>query len=157
MAVQQIVSSAAMGGSQVVSVATTMVAERASPTFLITLMLLLVSCGGGDEGSNNHGYGFQYDVQGASGLKLRGESDPSLYEKHFAEVEACTGLSATPPFVIVQKLESLDGQYLSGPSLVLIDPSIVLVDKHEFIHYLLDVNTGDLDPNHKSDFFRICA
>lgn len=132
------------------------------------VILLLAGCGSGDE--DNHGYGFQYDVQGAAGLKLRFSGappnfdfmkDPAYYEKAFAEVEACSKLQAPAPFIILVKnqvREGSDGFYMSSPSLILLTiPAYPPVMKHEFVHYLLDVNTGDLDPNHKSSLFNDCT
>ena len=136
----------------------------------LLILLLLGGCGGGGEGpaqDTNHGYGFQYDVQGVTGLKLRYSGAPpnlafmqdtTYYETAFSQVEACSGLQAPAPFIILLKELDNDGYYWSKPSLILLKtspyPSII---KHEMIHYLLDVNTGDLDPTHKSHLFTDCT
>lgn len=61
------------------------------------------------------------------------------------------------PFVIYVPpgaLDPLDGHYLSGPPLIRLE--VIGWFKHESIHYLLDVNAGDLDPGHKSPLFSKC-
>lgn len=134
------------------------------------LLLVLAGCGsGGQDQPANHGYGFAYDVQGASGLKLRtsplapnGLADPAFYEASFAKTEACSGLSAPPPFIIISVLDNYNGLYYSNPSLIVINPNILVdtihdgTETHEMIHYLLDVNTGDPDQNHASPLFMKC-
>jgi hypothetical protein len=138
---------------------------------LCALLLLLTGCGSGSEPANhdNHGYGEAYDVAGATGLRLRytpvlksGEvfADPALFEDLYSQVEACTGISAPPPFIILVPHDSLNhydpsfiGVYLSRPSLILLYGDAYNVPRHEFIHYLLDMHTGNLDPTHKSPFF----
>jgi hypothetical protein len=140
------------------------------------LLLVLAGCGGGGADDDNHGYGFEYDVQGVTGLRLRHSpavtpggtvaaviSEPTLYETAFAEVQACTGLSAPAPFVIlVNELGGNTGFYLSNPSLILVDvryigPFDTRALKHEMVHYLLDHSTGHLDPNHDSPAFELCS
>lgn len=134
------------------------------------VILLLAGCGKAD--SNNHGYGYEYDVQGATGLKLRSSaldpadpdfqalSTPPYYENAWSKTQECTALSATAPFVILVKVGALGsdkaGLYLPDPSLILLDVHAYGV-RHEMVHYLLDVNTGDLDPDHKSHFFADCG
>jgi len=138
------------------------------------LLLCLAGCGGGagDEGSNNHGYGFAYDVQGATGLKLRYTpiltsadpmSNPIFLENIFAQVETCTGMSAPAPFVILVPPGSMGidpdtgltilGKTDRDPNLILIGDPDLSIPRHEYIHYLLIVNTGDGDGKHKSKFF----
>jgi hypothetical protein len=139
------------------------------------LLLCLAGCGSGGGGSkatavdtNNHGYGFAYDVQGAAGMKLRYTpiltaadplSNPVFLENIYTQVEECTGVSAPDPFVILLPQGSLPngwfGETLNTPSLVLIGsvPMSLNVPRHEFIHYLLFVETGDGDATHTSKFF----
>lgn len=122
------------------------------------VILLLAGCGSGDESgvsADNHGYGFQFDVQ--DGLKLRGSTDVAFYQDAFAKTQKCTGLSAPPPFVIVDKLAGNAGEYFSDPSLILVDVDHTYAVKHEMVHYLLDVNTGDSDGTHASHFFADCV
>lgn len=128
---------------------------------VLFIVLLLAGCGGGEEGNNNHGYGFQYDAVGVSGMKLR-SGDPGLFEALYAETEACTAFNAPPPFVILVAPKSiqdgtLNGYYWNNPSLILLDLSQGNAAKHEFIHYLLDINTGDQDRSHALHWFVDCV
>jgi len=136
---------------------------------LLTI-LLLIGCGGSEyEDTNNHGYGYEHDVAGSTGLRLRytptlkaGDyyADIDFYETEFERVQDCTGLSAPAPFVIVVKPEQLPahfGYYYSAPSLIVIHDNIAIVAfRHEAIHYLLDSSTGNLDPEHLSPLFSKC-
>ena len=147
---------------------------------LLLLVLMLIACAGcGSGDDNNHGYGFEFDVQGASGLRLRYSgavapggtvatmiSDPVFYERIFAEVEACMAMTAPAPFVIIVKHGELDGgvagHHFSDPQLIVVDVTYILTNRssvlrHEIIHYLLDINTGDPDPNHSSAVFAECS
>lgn len=150
------------------------------------LVALLSGCGVHEQDqTDNHGYGWQYDAQGASGWLLRytpsvaaGDplSDVQQYDTAFAAVETCTGIAApAPPFVIVLPQGSLGtdsgggvvlGRYFRDPVLivtaqtdqVVIDPSIPLIPfRHETIHYLLDYSTGDWDIDHHSPLFLLCT
>lgn len=131
----------------------------------VLLISFLAGCGsGGEEGNNNHGYGFQYDSIGASGMKLRGGPDPSYLESLFAETETCTGLNAPAPFVIIvapgslnEANENINGEYWDSPPLVLLDFSQGLAAKHEFVHYLMDVVQHVQDSNHTSPLFAKCS
>jgi len=138
-------------------------------TIALIVLLALAGCGGSSDETNNHGYGYQFDVMGASGLQLRysptleaGDyyADIAFYESEFERVQDCTGISAQAPFVIVVKPEQLPahfGYYYSDPSLIVIHDIVALVAfRHEAIHYLLDVSTGDLDPEHLSPLFSKC-
>lgn len=132
---------------------------------LIFLLVFLAGCGSsGEENSNNHGYGFEFDLQGATGLKLRYTpvlqagsqfAGAEFYESEFQRVEDCTGIQAPAPFVIVVGNLTTGGRYHSGP------PLILLLDAtwfgHEAIHYLLDHSTGNPDTNHNSPLFNQCA
>ena len=138
---------------------------------LWALLLLLASCGSGSapDNNDNHGYGEGFDVAGPTGMRLRYTpvltrtdtfADPALFEDLYSQVETCTGISAPPPFIIVVPHDALNsydpsfiGVYLSHPSLILLYGDAYTVPRHEFIHYLLDMHTGDLDSTHKSPLF----
>jgi len=143
-------------------------------------ILLLVGCGGADVNSdNNHGFGFEFDAQGESGMKLRSSphnvqptefSTVEYYEGQFTELLKCTGLDApVPPFVILDEVldRELFGKDPSGVTLAgwaFVDPPLIVLDfrygylfKHEALHYLLDYTTGNSDPNHSSPLFSLCT
>ena len=133
------------------------------------LLALLTGCGNYQpdeslQSQDNHGYGWEFDVQGESGLKLRYSpwlpggplADVTRYERDFAFVESCTGISAPAPFVIIGKI----------PGFFYEDPSLIVIDEygldtraytHEIVHYLLKVSTGSPDPEHQSPFFETCV
>lgn len=144
---------------------------------VLFIVLLLAGCGsGGSSDDNNHGYGFQSDLQGASGLKLRYSSalvatDPDFqalstlpyYEDAWTKTQACTGMTAPAPFVILVTNgdlgDDIGGRYFSNPSLIVLDAHAFAV-RHEMVHYLLDVNTGDPDraPDHNDHpLFKSCG
>lgn len=130
----------------------------------LLILLLLAGCGGGPD--DNHGYGFAYDVQGASGLRLRfNPAEPvdqrtpvEIFENTYMEVQKCAGLTAPAPMVIVVPEGTFGysgGHYYSDPPLVVV--TALFMFKHEVIHYLLDHNTGNLDPDHLSPLFTKCS
>lgn len=129
-------------------------------------VLLLAGCGGSDyhPADDNHGYGYSYDAQGASGLRLRVEpgagptSTANDYEAIYAELQSCVGITAPQPFVIVVTSRSLDpaaGLYKPGPPLILLTD--VVFFRHEAIHYLLDHSTDNPDRTHSSPLFARCS
>lgn len=152
--------------------------------FLALSLALLAGCGSGGGGSTsepvigNHGYGFEYDAQGAAGMRLRYQpvltkadplSDPVFFENIYAQVETCVGVTAPDPFVMFVPrgaLGSTDagltiyGEYLTAPSLILLYGDLdkeLEIARHEFVHYLLDVSTGNADAAHASVFFKLRA
>lgn len=151
-------------------------------TFLF-LVLLVAACGGGKapDAEDNHGYGHHFDVLGASGMKLRFTptfaavnplANISRYETAFQEVQACMGVTAPPPFLVIvpegalgsapdprsegHPLRMIGGRYFSKPPLIVIDENASQY-RHEAVHYLREVATGDPDENHTSDLFARCA
>lgn len=139
----------------------------------VVLLLALAACGMPDD-SNNHGYGWTYDTVSHTGIRMRYRSpiigpsdvfatDVSLYDRAWDEVRACTGLNAAPPFIVMVQFRTLGdvngvpvgGRYFTRPSLIVLADGFVA--KHEMVHYLLDVNVGDQDDGHQSDFFQSCV
>lgn len=144
------------------------------------LALTLAGCGSGGGGgpretASNHGYGFDFDVQGASGMRLRYKpvlttadplSDPIFFENIYSQVESCMNVHAPAPFIIIVPAASLGnsptgmyvlGEYVNNPSLILLedgDDFILDILPHEFVHYLLDMSTGNLDAAHVSIYFK---
>ena len=148
---------------------------------LLALLLVgaLGGCGGGAEQEPLpcHGYGCEFDVQGAAGMRLRyapavEPSDPranvAFLEQLYQMVESCAGIQAPAPLVVIEKegtlVSPLDG--LQHHGLYYFDPDLVLIDdsawsywslKHETVHYLLHHALGNSDPNHTSSLFATCV
>lgn len=148
----------------------------------IALCLVLTACGGDGEkpyepADDNHGFGYEFNAQGPRGLKLRfspryaaGErlANPATYEQAFDELQQCSGLSGPmPPFVIIHPSGTLpplpgepevNGLYYSNPPLIRLDEPEAF--RHEALHYLVELHTGDPDGstgNHGHDAFARCT
>jgi len=148
---------------------------------VVAFCLVLTACGGApdeeepnDPAEDNHGFGYQFDAQGPRGLKLRYEprfaagdalADPAGYERAFDEVQRCMGLTGpVPPFVIIEPSGTLpptppeaivNGLYYSNPPLIRLDE--IEAFRHEAVHYLLELNTGDPDGPHRDERFTRCG
>ena len=137
-------------------------------TVALIVLLVLAGCGGSSDDANNHGYGYEIDVTSNSGLRLRYSptlkaddpyADITFYEIVFARVQACTGISAPAPFVIIVRNGDLgtdQARYYSDPPLIVVSSPMSVTFAHECIHYLLDYSTGDPDSNHGSLLFKKC-
>jgi len=143
------------------------------------LLLAALGCGGGAEQEPTpcHGYGCEFNVQGAAGMRLRyapvvQPSDPranvAFLEQLYQMVESCAGIQAPAPLVVIEKegtlVSPLDG--LQHHGLYYSDPDVMLVDdgvwtywslKHETVHYLLHYALGNSDPDHTSSLFTTCV
>ncbi len=160
-----------------------------SPRHPACLLILLVAafwsgvagCGRAEpETADNHGYGWEYDLSGASGLRLRydpavpasEQADLEVFERALAEVSACVGLAAPGPLVVVVPRGSLDersgappppglhvgGLYYFDTDLVVVTASLAAL-RHELVHYLLDQHGYPVDRNreHAHDAFTACV
>jgi hypothetical protein len=160
-------------------------ADASPPLFfashaLLALLLLaaLCACGGTEqEALPCHGYGCEYDVEGAAGMRLKyapavEPSDPRanvvFLEQLYQMVEDCVGIQAPAPFVVIEKDGALispfdglprRGLYYANPDVVLIDDSAwtYWALKHEAVHYLLHHALGNSDPDHTSSLFVTCG
>jgi len=155
-------------------------ANRPAKAALPALLLLAaLGCGGGAEQAPLpcHGYGCEFDVQGAAGMRLRyapavEPGDPRanvvFLEQLYRMVEDCAGIEAPAPFVVIEKegtlVSPLDG--LQHHGLYYSDPDLMLIDdgawsfwslKHETVHYLLHHALGNSDPDHTSSLFGTCV
>jgi hypothetical protein len=126
--------------------------------------------------SDNHGFGWEYQAQAANDLKLRNEPDVvepiplDVLADIYDQTQACTGISAQGPFVIVVS-QPVDDQGRPGgqsPGLTFYEPPLILImqgatwvgiAQHEFVHYLLEQNGFPLERNdaHDSPFFSDCV
>ena len=154
--------------------------RRVRLTCLCVLITGCVAVGGcavdEQSDSNNHGFGWAYEAQATNGLTLRNEADVAepvrfdVLADIYDQTEACTGISAPGPFVIVvsgpvDDQGRPDGQ---SPGLTFYDPPLVLIAQgstwvgiaqHEFVHYLLDQSGFPRERNdaHDSPFFSDCV
>jgi hypothetical protein len=163
---------------------------RSSVALLAAVLMTLSGCGGGrdsgaeapDPAADNHGFGTHFDAIGAGGLRLRYAphvpangnifTNPAHYEKQFAEVLACSGLSAPMPeyLILVDMFTGVLGHHPDGQAVIgraFSNPTVLAVDfrwayggtavKHEMLHHALLSATGDADAEHKSPLFARCA
>lgn len=145
--------------------------------FLALVAVCLAGCGADDEHaslkSNNHGFGWHFEAQAANGVSLRNQPDVvepvtiAVLADIYDQTQACTGLNAPGPFVIVVAgpVDGPGGDYTGRtyyqPPLILISegPSWIDIARHEFVHYLLD-QAGfprELNSAHQSPLFIDCA
>ena len=144
--------------------------------FILLCLAAVTGCGR-EAGSNNHGYGYHFDEQGTSGLRVRfdGNTKPTLaeIESLYRQVEACTGIDTTGPLVIFSAVDMTGAQgepiwgktYLDTGTVIgalrsnSTATSTTWALKHEFVHYLLHQSGFDYTANlnHQSDFFLDCT
>lgn len=148
--------------------------------FVLTFLAILIlgGCGRADDGSNNHGYGYQ--VTSAStdtGIATRsanadsltiGEID-ALYRKTAARMHLvrADGSMPMPPRFVLFVAPPVDSQDLRltgktwGDGTIAIDSrlkrhpaglGVWCIAEHELVHWLLFVTTGDIDPDHRAGF-----
>lgn len=122
--------------------------------------ILLTACGGNDDsGGPPPAAGLWYANRGG------GEISYSLIQEAFASAKTCTGLDG--PGTKVLTVATISGCSLGANAcysdngvIEMITPdyeldSLVLLE-HEFIHYLLHVNTNNLYPDHNHEAFDRC-
>ncbi len=145
---------------------------------LLAVCLVAAGCGADDDEhaslkSNNHGFGWHFEAQAANGVTLRNEPDVvgpvtvAVLADIYDQTQACTGLNAPGPFVIVVAgpVDGPGGDYTGRtyyqPPLILITegPSWIDTARHEFVHYLLDQAGFPREPNtaHDSPLFIDCV
>ncbi len=101
-----------------------------------------------------------------SGCGAESDFERPVLEKTpvFVEVETCTGLNAYQP--VVNYIANSDWPYGQNSALYTSDGIIyinsmfadqVKLLKHEYVHHLLQVNYGDLDPGHLNELFGQCG
>lgn len=122
----------------------------------ILLFGLLTGCGSVDAGESM--------PPGPGGIHLDSTFEVHL-EKYFSQVKACTGLEKgefsdlsivmmPPSYPCPMKNDICSGDFMP-PNYIHI--GTVGLWGHEVIHYLLHLNTGDSDPNHRSSLFLECT
>jgi hypothetical protein len=147
----------------------------------LLLAILATGCAKGPQASaDNHGYGWEYEAAGASGVRFRYQPQVAAderagldtFEAAYAAVEACLGRAAHGPLVVVVPRGTLDGaagvqpppgQHVGG--LYFFDTDLVVVTaslyalRHEMVHYLLDQSGFPMDRNrnHQHAGFTDCV
>jgi hypothetical protein len=95
----------------------------------------------------------------------------AMLEKHFDDVKQCTKLEKgkfsevsvvlVAPSQIVVNGKSVLGDFVAPNILNIeamkVDGDPITTFRHEVIHYLMNLNTGDPDSNHTSKFFYTCV
>ena len=92
-------------------------------------------------------------------------STEEFLKKAFEETKSCTGFEngqfkdlsvvlMPPTFQCPHFASGCSGEYVA-PNSVKIGNTYIW--RHELIHFLLHVNTGDLDASHQSPLFNTCA
>jgi len=100
---------------------------------------------------------------GPSGVFVDNSTEKFL-KQSFTEAKDCSGLEQgafeevsvvfmPPTFPCKHYAGGCSGEYVN-PNFLKVGS--LFVWKHEVIHYLLDLNTGDPDPGHKSPLFKDC-
>lgn len=145
--------------------------------YFLAAIALLAACGS-NETADNHGYGWEFDEQAPSGLRVRYAGvtpriEMSYIDALYAEVSQCTGVPAHGnPLIVFVESDALvmNGNYSAG--VIFRDTGLILIDKkaaadywylfrstarHELTHWLLNGVIGDEDHrNHTSVFFASC-
>jgi hypothetical protein len=147
--------------------------------WIIVLSLFLSACGqdadiGTDPAATNHGYGWDYDQSGDSGLRVNyidGAAltvDFSIIESWYLAAQKCTGIAASGPLIAVtaQQIVNPEGKVVNG--LTYFDTGLIVMTenvispanieyllKHETIHYLLWASgfPNDRNTTHDSPYF----
>jgi hypothetical protein len=131
---------------------------------IVAGLLITVGCGGSNP-TNSDNIGFELSPN--EWFKFDDTKYPitpqhgPLTEKYWTELNDCMGLHYTPKrFLIILRTEEVKGGWYCNAGLcggeyhprtsieVLGDIHQVQSYKHEMLHYLLDVKTGDADFNH---------
>ncbi len=129
-----------------------------APLLLVTGLLLLTSCGGGNSAEAG------LNKAGPPGLF----TDATLTDylmTGFDEAKLCTGLQGgtfeeltvvmmEPQFPCRWYADGCSGEFVAPNTVKLGTP---YVWKHEVLHYLLFVNTGQADPEHTHNSFWNCV
>lgn len=148
-----------------------MILRHMGIVLMLTSAVTLISC---FAGISNHGYGYDYHYYDAdTGLHYRDDRgtgrDPQTVIDIWRRTASCMGAAElNAPMVIYtddpQACARFDSEscYLADPPLVIIGTyaewtAELYAVRHELVHYILDVTTGDLDPEHSSPAFDVCV
>lgn len=131
----------------------------------LCLVLLLVGCGQ-SQNSDNYEYGWNYDEQGTTGIRVRySEYSPSLsdIEAMYNSLCACLGVTPPPgPLIIFAPLPNgIFGKYLYDTRTIIVDDTLSPPDfylRHEMKHHVLSYAGVPFDENdsHEHIAFLTC-
>jgi len=128
-------------------------------------LVVLIGCGNDsnqeNDSGNNFGYGFHFDVQGSTGLKVRWENTSGLglstLEDIYIGIMSCAGATVTGPLLIfqpdIQERFGHVGVYFYNTNTVAIDSDQPLnstgqeVLRHEYTHHVLKLSGADFNQN----------
>jgi hypothetical protein len=131
-------------------------ASRHSSLYLLIGFLLMLSVSGCGEGHTA--------TANPSGIFVDSTTE-TFFKTSFDEVKICTD-SKEGKFedisIVVMPPTFPCRYYAAGCAGEYVTPNSIKVGslntwRHEVIHYLLNQNTGDPDPDHKSPFFQSCV
>jgi hypothetical protein len=99
-----------------------------------------------------------------TGIYIDSTTDQFL-QKAFEETKICTGFSGgkyEEVSVVMMPPTFPCKYYTGGCSGEYVEPNLIKVGslyswRHEVVHYLLQLNTGDPDASHQSPFFQSCV
>jgi hypothetical protein len=136
---------------------------------LIVVCVVAAGCAVEEKSNNdNHGFGWEAEAQATNGLTLRNEADVvepvplAVLADIYDQTQACTGISAPGPFVVVVAKPVDESGHPGGqlPGLTFYDPPLVLITQgatwtgiaqHEFVHHLLNHAGFARERNHAHD------
>lgn len=142
----------------------------------IGALAILTGCGGGMGGTgtqDNLGLGWTFTEQStATGIKARYANGNSVgvaeIDRIYAETVTCSKekVDVAPQYVLfeagVKARFGKEGDYIDRSMTVAIDAGVSYGDaerllRHEFVHHIRYVTTGDSDAKHASGLFGNCA
>lgn len=134
-------------------------------------LALLTACGSA-ETADNHGLRFDFQVQSATtGIRWRADAAPAftadMVDTEYTSLATCAQIAPLPtgPFVIYaadihERFPDAWGVYFDDTHTAGIDTAsndLTYVTRHELLHHLLRVTTGNSDPGHTSPLWAQCA
>lgn len=137
---------------------------------VLCLAALLFGCAGPDDPSaDNHGYGWEYDAIGPTGLRVQYADDlPDSLRAPLADLEsawvdtaACVGIEPAPPgplvvlvpdaFTCGAAYPAIGCTYLDTRTIVVAAHRLTFALRHEYVHVLLERT------DHHSYLFDACG
>lgn len=160
--------------------------KSAHSTGFCAVLCMTLGCGEAEVKTPCDGYGCGYDLSSLAGVRFRNHPPTIVYDQTqlermivtpYEEVEACAGINADGPLIIVvpnDALNGLGGWTFSDGVIAITDGAVqdgwivqlqsgirgpYSVLRHEFVHYLLRASgfPDELNYAHRSPLFMQCA